>query len=452
MITVLSIKSALAEAKRDKKDVFISDDTGQRIGWRLVLRCQPTGSASWLFRYSHNGKRHQIKLGNLSALDMTAARAAALKHADTYNETPDVQGKLRADDAAQAVALAAEKAKSAAVVYSQEQREKYTLENLMTMYVDYLAKLDKSTTARDVKSLSKHLATIASKTAAEVSKRDLVTVQRVLLDEGKGRTANKLRSFVHAAYALVLRSESDATAPSAALDFATTGGVEINPAALLAVAKGFSGTRDRVLTDIEMLKLLKHAKTAGAVGLAVSATVLLGGQRMAQLLRAKTADVQDDFLVLLDPKGKRDTPRRHPIPLEGMAGDIVKSTVDQAKTLKTELLFSSTGKVQLSACTVSIYVSEVSAEFVATGVSKTPFTLADLRRTIETRLAGMGVSKDHRAYLQSHGLSGVQTRHYDRHEYEAEKREALRKLHRWIASLGKVKKTPSSNTAKGKVG
>jgi len=80
-------------------------------------------------------------------------------------------------------------------------------------------------------------------------------VQRTLLDAGKGRTANKLRSYVRAAYALVLRSDSDATSPAAALSFATTGRVESNPAALLAVAKGFNGTRDRVLTDDELSML-----------------------------------------------------------------------------------------------------------------------------------------------------------------------------------------------------
>jgi hypothetical protein len=37
----------------------------------------------------------------------------------------------------------------------------------------------------------------------------------------------------------------------------------------------------------------------------------------------------------------------------------------------------------------------------------------------------LGVSKDIRAQIQSHGLSGVQTRHYDRHDYLNEKREAL---------------------------
>ena len=65
--------------------------------------------------------------------------------------------------------------------------------------------------------------------------------------------------------------------------------------------------------------------------------------------------------------------------------------------------------------------------------------MADLRRTVETRLAGMGVSKDIRAQLQSHGLSGVQIRHYDQHDYAEEKRHALRVLHSWIASLGPKK-------------
>ena len=56
-----------------------------------------------------------------------------------------------------------------------------------------------------------------------------------------------------------------------------------------------------------------------------------------------------------------------------------------------------------------------------------------------TILTRAEVSKDIRAQLQSHGLSGVQIRHYDRHDYEKEKRQALRVLHAWIASLGPKK-------------
>jgi hypothetical protein len=40
-------------------------------------------------------------------------------------------------------------------------------------------------------------------------------------------------------------------------------------------------------------------------------------------------------------------------------------------------------------------------------------------------LASLGVSKDTRAQLQSHGLGGVQSRHYDRYSYLSEKQSAL---------------------------
>lgn len=51
---------------------------------------------------------------------------------------------------------------------------------------------------------------------------------------------------------------------------------------------------------------------------------------------------------------------------------------------------------------------------------------------METRLAAEGVHMDVRAQLQSHGLGGVQARHYDRHDYLDEKRAALETLYRLL--------------------
>ena len=53
------------------------------------------------------------------------------------------------------------------------------------------------------------------------------------------------------------------------------------------------------------------------------------------------------------------------------------------------------------------------------------FNLRDIRRTVETMLEALGISKETRAQLLSHGISGVQAAHYDRHEYLDEKRAAL---------------------------
>lgn len=63
-----------------------------------------------------------------------------------------------------------------------------------------------------------------------------------------------------------------------------------------------------------------------------------------------------------------------------------------------------------------------------------PFTLGDLRRTVETRLAGVGISDGVRAQLQSHDLGGIQARHHDRHDYGDEKRAALEALYRLLTS------------------
>ncbi|MGA7538217.1 MAG: hypothetical protein WBW93_05570 [Steroidobacteraceae bacterium] len=64
------------------------------------------------------------------------------------------------------------------------------------------------------------------------------------------------------------------------------------------------------------------------------------------------------------------------------------------------------------------------------------FEMRDLRRTAETMLASLGLSGDVRAQLQSHGLGGVQMRHYDRHDYALEKRAAVEL---WAAHLERLK-------------
>jgi hypothetical protein len=77
-------------------------------------------------------------------------------------------------------------------------------------------------------------------------------------------------------------------------------------------------------------------------------------------------------------------------------------------------------------------------ELLAQGLVTAPFTPGDLRRTVETRLAALGVPQEVRARLQSHGLGGIQARHYDRHGYVDEVREALLRLFDLISGGGKV--------------
>jgi len=136
-------------------------------------------------------------------------------------------------------------------------------------------------------------------------------------------------------------------------------------------------------------------------------------------------------LTLFDPKGSRQQPRRHVLPLTKEAVTIL------ARRLKSEgaFVFSSDGKRALRLETISAIVTGIAAAMVGTKQAREAFTLRDLRRTAETMLAALGVSRDVRAQLQSHGLGGVQARHYDRHDYMDEKRDALRAWERRLAQI-----------------
>jgi hypothetical protein len=64
----------------------------------------------------------------------------------------------------------------------------------------------------------------------------------------------------------------------------------------------------------------------------------------------------------------------------------------------------------------------------AAGASIDGFQLKRVRSGVETLLAASGISREVRGHLQSHGLTGVQIRHYDGHDYMAEKQQALETL------------------------
>ena len=85
---------------------------------------------------------------------------------------------------------------------------------------------------------------------------------------------------------------------------------------------------------------------------------------------------------------------------------------------------------------LSAAVADISIALVEARAVREPFQLRNLCRTCETMLAGLGVSSDIRAQLQSHGLGGVQNRHYDRHDYAPEKAHTLAL---WAAHMKGVK-------------
>ena len=71
----------------------------------------------------------------------------------------------------------------------------------------------------------------------------------------------------------------------------------------------------------------------------------------------------------------------------------------------------------------------------------------DIRRTVATEIAAMGYSSDVVSGLLSHAPATVTRRHYDHHQYEPQKRQALEawaaRLERIVGGTGHVDKEGS---------
>ncbi|MBN8511192.1 MAG: tyrosine-type recombinase/integrase, partial [Burkholderiales bacterium] len=330
--------------------------------------------------------------------------------------------RQQAERARKAAELAAADAARAAA-------ERGTLADMLAAYV---ATLGERPAARDARIMFRlHVAdafpALARQQAATVEPEQARDVLAKLIEAGKGRTAAKLRAYLRAAYATAMRARFDPKTGGAFAAF----GVRTNPIEPLPALTEYSRALDRALTLPELRAFWRRleAQPACAARDFVQCLLLLGGQRPAQLLRVTRADVDltGGTVTLFDPKGRKRSanPRPHVVPIVAEALPLIERRALLCAGPSAPL-FSATGKVALRDGTASRLVRMlVAAMAAAAELEQGPFAMRDLRRTAETHLAALGVSKDVRAHLLSHGISGVQAAHYDRHSYLPEKRAAL---------------------------
>lgn len=370
---------------------------------RLAVRVTK-GAKSFVFQGFLNRATVRLTIGSVDDWSPDAARAEARRLQMLLDRGIDPREEKVAEKAAKQARVAAE----TAAKHVAEQAQRYTLAALLEAYCQHLRTRGKDKSARAAKSAFKNVpADLLERPAKDVTAREIAAVIRAVHEAGKPRTAGVLRAFLSAAYNAARHAEFDPALPSELIGFEVT----TNPAE--AVKPIPVARRDRVLSLTELRAYLAHLGD-DPTDCALRMALLAGGQRMAQLLRAAATDWDGATLRLTDGKGRRSTPREHLLPLAPIAADLAGRLASRGPWL------FSYGTRPMSPETPGKRVAKISAR-----MNGEPFDLRDIRRTCETLLAGLGISRDTRAQLLSHGLSGVQAAHYDRHSYAAEKHAAL---------------------------
>lgn len=346
----------------------------------------------------------------------TAARAMAARAAELAAKGLDLAETIEREREAAARTAASDKP--------------ITFAALLTEYVALLearGALD----WRDARGVLNHYAIgpfpkLAKRPAAEITLGDVLEILQSITAAGSLRTAAKVRSYMRAAFQAAINARASAQAGDL-----RRFNIESNPVAAVAAIVGANRTRDRALSLDELRALWARVNRPGErLGPLLRAYLLLGGQRFRQLRRATLADIQDGCLVLHDPKGRRELPRRHSVPITAAARAAIDAMAPHR--VGPNIVTLTNGRAPAGEKLVADGVRAISRAMVDAGEAQAMFTLSDLRRTVETRLAAAGVPAETRAHLQSHGLGGVQHRHYDRHDYHREKIAALETLERLL--------------------
>lgn len=401
----------------------------------VQARCTAAGLTAW-WRFTINYKYDEVCIGVLdpdvkgevTPVDGRYSIAAALKAAQDLAIRNDAS--IRAGGPGIKELLAKEAAEATAERLEARQYDVMTVAKLCDLYISK----QRPQTQTDVKSIFKNIPqAIKTMPAKDVTKSMWIGLCKEVaatlgrpcrgVRQPKIRTANKLRSYISAAYNMAAVCDGDMNVDSAFVDF----GITVNPIAGTVPKKqdNFGRDKDPLPTDEfrEYLKLIK--RIGGIKGAVLRIHALTGGLRMAQLVRMPVADYNRERKVFVLTDLKKGVPRKYTTPI------IPEIQADFEYLYKLngdgEYLFSTTGGMkQISAETVNWWISEHIKPVMPA------FTPKRIRSATTTELTRLGIPKEIRDQLQSHDISGVEDDNYNGHDFVPEKLQALTALYEYL--------------------
>ena len=400
---------------------------GHTRGLFYVL--QPTGAASWAYRYRFAGKTKKLTLGPYPALDLKASRQMASEAAQTL---------ARGDDPAAAKQVAKVTARAAAAP------ERDLVEAIAASFVErYAKKQTREKSWRETERILTREVVEAwrGRRLSAIKRPDVHELLDKIVDRGTPIAANRTLAALRRMCSWAVER----------------GLVETSPCEKVR-APAAETSRDRVLADDEIRAAWAAFEGAGWPFGPLAQLLLLTGQRLREVGEARWQEVDLDAKTWTIPKERAKNGVAHEVPLSEAALRILRALPRvEAGPRPAGFIFTTNGKTAVSG------FSRAKAGFdkaTLGGMRKAAlergddpdafeppaqWTLHDLRRTAASGMAGLGIAPHVVEAALNHksgSIKGVAAV-YNRYSYGAEKRAALDAWGRYLDAL--VSGAPASN-------
>ena len=197
--------------------------------------------------------------------------------------------------------------------------------------------------------------------------------------------------------------------------------LESNPVAMVD-SPGKEQARDRVFTKAEIVKLWRAFEQFGPLGAALQFQ-LATGQRVGEVLGLHEREIEGHDWTL--PGRRSKTGLTHFVPLN----DVALGVLERQRELGSDWLFPS----RFPGLNQPARMGSKQMARIRDLSGVEDFASHHLRRTCATRMTRLGLTRFIVDRVLGHVDGTIGGRHYDRHEYAREKREALDQWGRWLA-------------------
>jgi integrase len=403
--TAAAVTTAAQEStRRTRRVAFNARSIGrltpeaQAVDWfdvttpGLSMRVTPAGARTWYAFYKKGRVTRRVKLGLWPALKLSKARELAREtRVDVETEGADPAHDRRAA------------------------RDVFTVGDLAKLYIEQYATPHKRTWKDDQWRLARYvLPAWKSRPIGEITRADVHVILDKIAADGKPIQANRVQALLSKLWNFAIDREH----------------ATVNPCYRMSKAAP-ERTRAMVLDD-EAIRALWRALDAQP-GDATDALRLrlVTGQRGGEVHQMQWTEVDlpadgsvrqtGDAGVWTIPAERAKNGRAHRVPLSVPAADVLRARLktrpkDEARVFP------------------GLYHQRDDLRELAT-IHGDAYRWHDLRRTVATRLASLGIGEETIGRVLNHAKRGVTATVYNQHQYDAEKQRAL---DAWARELARI--------------